>query len=76
MFFTIENSFRRIAIMILITIGVILIAISSFISWFKALNDKDVDKLAMVMGFYIFKYPKLLILAIIGLILILIGSNL
>lgn len=57
----------------LIIIGIILVVFISAYAYFKALADKKVNKAEMSRGFYILRYPLLLIGELIGLALFIIG---
>lgn len=54
-------------------IGMCILVFNSLYARFKAIEDRNVDKVELWFGFYIFRYPLLLIIQLIGIALLIIG---
>jgi len=60
---------------ILKIIGLILAGIGSIIAFFKVQNDSNITKSDILWRVYIFKYPKLLFVVLLGFLLIICGIS-
>lgn len=59
---------------ILIVIGIITISVSGLLSWYRGMNDENIDKSDMFWGWYLIEYPIYTLSLIIGIVLFLLGK--
>lgn len=59
---------------ILIVIGIITISVSALLSWYRGMNDENIDKSDMFWGWYLIEYPIYTLSLIIGIVLFLLGK--
>ena len=61
---------------ILKLVGGIVIFTSATLSWYRAMNDENMDKSDMFLGGYLIEYPFYTISLIIGIVIYLLGKAL
>ena len=59
---------------VLTVIGIIIILVSCLLSWYRGMNDEDMDKSDMLWGWYLIEYPIYTLSLIIGIVLFLLGK--
>jgi len=59
---------------ILTIIGIITISVSGLLSWYRGMNDENIDKSDMFWGWYLIEYPTYTLSLIIGVVLFLLGK--
>ena len=59
---------------VLTVIGIIIILVSCLLSWYRGMNDEDLDKSDMFWGWYLIEYPIYTLSLIIGIVLFLLGK--